>query len=69
VAYNAWRHHTNHNRAKALTRASGLGTLSSCGGSTSAQPVPMTLPPVEEMCMTKAELVDQVAATVQLSKV
>jgi nucleoid DNA-binding protein len=28
----------------------------------------MTPPPLEEMCMTKAELVDQVAATVQLSK-
>jgi len=42
--------------------------LSSCDDALRIQFATMTPPPAEEMSMTKAELVDHVAATVQLSK-
>src|SRR5207342_890374 len=57
-----------HKRAKALTRPRGMDTLSPCDCLPRAQPSTLTPPPVEEMCMTKAALVDHVAAAVQLPK-
>ncbi len=68
VMHERWRPHAARNRAKALTSISGLGTLSPYDCSTRAQPSTMTPPPAEEMWMTKGELVDHVAATVQLPK-
>ena len=59
---------SRHKRAKALTRPRGMATLSPCDCFPRAQPSTMPPPPVEEMCMTKAELVDHVAAAVQLPK-
>ena len=56
------------NRAKALTLMSVPCTLSLGHGSLRAPPATMPPPPAEEMGMTKAELVDHVAATVHLSK-
>src|SRR2546421_991500 len=57
-----------YNRAKALTPHRSPCTLSPCDDASRARPATMTPPPAEEMCMTKAELVDHVAATVDLSK-
>jgi nucleoid DNA-binding protein len=57
-----------HNRAKALTLISVPCTLSLGYGSLRAPPATMSPLPAEEMCMTKAELVDHVATTMQLSK-
>jgi len=62
------RPHAAHNRAKDLTLGSGRCTLFPCDCSTRAKSATMTPPPTEEMRMTKAELVDHVAATVQLPK-
>src|SRR5436305_9094247 len=57
-----------YNRAKALTPHRSPCTLSPCDDASRARTATMTPPPAEEMCMTKAELVDHVAATVDLSK-
>src|SRR6266700_6154790 len=53
---------TAHHRAQALTPTSSPCTLSLCDSSTRAQPSTMPPPPIEEMGMTKADLVDHVAA-------
>src|SRR4029450_11067283 len=45
VLHEGRRHHAAHNRAKALTLPSGLGTLSPCDCSTSAPPAALTTPP------------------------
>jgi hypothetical protein len=63
------REYTAQDRAKDLTSPRGRSTLSRCDCSTSAEPAMMAPPPGEERCMTRTELVDHVAAAIQLPKV
>src|SRR5262249_52209453 len=64
-----WHNYPPHCSGKLSHLLNALAlTLSPGHGSLRAPPATMSPPPAEEMSMTKAELVDHVAATVQLSK-